>query len=62
MSLECMVRFARNKNNMIKSVDLFHVSPWPLTLRVTLAMNFQGQILKLLYDNEKKSFYCHEDT
>ena len=43
------VRFARNKSSAKKLVDLFHIWPWPPTLPVTLAMNFQGQILKLPY-------------
>ena len=49
MSLECMVRFARNKSSVNKVVDLFHIWPEPPTLPVTLAVNFQGQILKLPY-------------
>ena len=49
MSLEEMVRFARNKSSMNKLVDLFHIWPLPLIWPVTLAMNFQGQILKLPY-------------
>ena len=38
-----------NKSSVNKLVDLFHIWPWPLTLPLTLAMNFQGQILKLSY-------------
>ena len=44
-----MAQFARNKSNVNKLVDAFHIWPWSLTLHVTLAMNFQGQILKLPY-------------
>ena len=49
MSLECRSQFAQNKSNVNKLVDLFHMWPWPLTLPLTLGMNFQGQILKLSY-------------
>ena len=49
MCLECMIRFARNKSIVNKLVDLFHIWPWPLTLPVTLATNFLGQISKLPY-------------
>ena len=37
------------KSSVNKLVHLFHIWHWPLTLPVTLTMNFQGQILKLTY-------------
>ena len=47
MALECLLRFAWNKSSAKTMVDSFHI--WPLASPVTLAMDFQGQILKLSY-------------
>ena len=44
-----MVRFAQNKSRVNKFIGLLHIWHWLLTLLVTLAMNLQGQILKLPY-------------
>ena len=60
MSLASLVPFARDKSRAKYLIGLFHIWPWALTLPVTLAINFQGQITKFPYPRHIRP--CREES
>ena len=54
-----MVRLPRNEKQTYRLNSRAHMWPSGLTLAMTLALNFQGQIYKMLYLSQKWSD-CHE--